>query len=364
MGSPGWATVGLTARVAAASWRGAGRCRRSGGSGFRPGGQGGASARAAASTTTTAPEARAVRARRPSRPATRPTGAPYGGSSRTRSKGPSRWVRRYVSARVRRTLATSPRSRASRLARITATAGAACSTSTAEAAPRDSASMARAPVPANRSSTRVPSTRSPSTPNRASLTRSLVGRVSRPGTARRRRPPRRPPTTRKLPPEVVGGGVVSPGGPRPFPRRPTGRAGSAVSGGAAVAGARPALSGRGGTARAGRCAHEGRRAVLLGLLEGDALAPGALEGVVEGLAEPVVAHQQGLGVAAGGVGPWDDQVEEDHRAVDQQVQGLHAVDDPGLEPGGVGEGGHPGPVRLVLQGVAVEDGAEADPGPE
>ena len=76
---------------------------------------------------------------------------------------------------------------------MTATAGAACSTSTAEPAPRDSASMASAPVPANRSSTRAPSTRSPSTPNSASLTRSLVGRVSRPGTARNRLPPRSPP---------------------------------------------------------------------------------------------------------------------------------------------------------------------------
>jgi hypothetical protein len=83
---------------------------------------------------------------------------------------------------------------------MTAIAGAACSTRTAEAAPRDTASIPSAPVPANRSSTLAPSTRSPSTPNSASLTRSLVGLVSRPGTARSRRPPRRPPTTRTLPP--------------------------------------------------------------------------------------------------------------------------------------------------------------------
>jgi hypothetical protein len=82
------------------------------------------------------------------------------------------------------------------LARITATAGAACSTSTADPAPRDMASIPSAPVPANRSSTRAPSTRSPSIPNSPSLTRSLLGRVPAPGTVRSLRPPRRPPTTR------------------------------------------------------------------------------------------------------------------------------------------------------------------------
>ncbi len=61
-------------------------------------------------------------------------------------------------------------------------------------APRDSASMPSAPVPANRSSTRSPSS-SPSIANSASLTRSEVGRVTLPAGARRRRPPRRPAIT-------------------------------------------------------------------------------------------------------------------------------------------------------------------------
>ena len=41
---------------------------------------------------------------------------------------------------------------------------------------------------------------------------------------------------------------------------------------------------------------------------------------------------------------------------------LDTVDDPGLEAGVTGEGGHPGPVAVVVEGLAVEDGAEADPG--
>ncbi len=64
---------------------------------------------------------------------------------------------------------------------MTATAGAACSTSTAEPAPRDSASMASAPVPANRSSTRAPSTRVPQHPEQ---------RLPDPVTGRPRVPPR------------------------------------------------------------------------------------------------------------------------------------------------------------------------------
>ena len=56
------------------------------------------------------------------------------------------------------------------------------------AAPRESASMPSAPVPANRSSTRAPPT-SPSIANSASRTRSEVGRVARPRGAFSRRPP-------------------------------------------------------------------------------------------------------------------------------------------------------------------------------
>src|SRR5215207_1500679 len=244
---------------------------------------------------------------------------------------------------------------------MTATAGAACSTSTAEAAPRETASIPNAPVPANRSRTLAPSTRSPRTPNSASLTRSLVGLVSLPGTARNRRPPRRPPTTRTLPPEkVVGGGVISPGGPKAVPP-PTNRLGcsAVLGGGAAVAGPRPGCR----VAGAACCTDEGGCAVRLeGLVKRDALVPDALEGVAEGLAEALVADQQRLGVAAGRPGARNAQVEEDDIPVDQQVQGLDALDHPDLEPGLAGQGGHPLQVRLVLEGVAVEDGAELDPG--
>src|ERR671915_539267 len=59
-------------------------------------------------------------------------------------------------------------------------AAAALSTKVALAAPRESASMPSAPEPANRSSTRAPSTRSARIENSASRTRSDVGRVSVP----------------------------------------------------------------------------------------------------------------------------------------------------------------------------------------
>ena len=64
------------------------------------------------------------------------------------------------------------------------------STSVAAAAPRDSASIASAPEPANRSSTRAP-VRRPRIENRASRTRSLVGRVPRPAGRCSVRPPAR-----------------------------------------------------------------------------------------------------------------------------------------------------------------------------
>ena len=53
------------------------------------------------------------------------------------------------------------------------------STKVARAAPRDSASIPTAPLPAYRSSTRASSTRSPRMPNSVSLTRSVIGRVAR-----------------------------------------------------------------------------------------------------------------------------------------------------------------------------------------
>ena len=56
------------------------------------------------------------------------------------------------------------------------------------AAPRESASIPSAPEPANRSSTRAPSS-GPSSENSASRTRSDVGRVAAPRGAASRRPP-------------------------------------------------------------------------------------------------------------------------------------------------------------------------------
>ena len=70
------------------------------------------------------------------------------------------------------------------------------STSSASAAPRDSASSPTAPEPANRSSEPRPSSSVSvaSVVNSASRTRSEVGRVSRPDGAASRRPPYRPAT--------------------------------------------------------------------------------------------------------------------------------------------------------------------------
>ncbi len=84
---------------------------------------------------------------------------------------------------------------AARLPFSALTALASRSTNTALSAPRDSASMPSAPVPANRSSTLAPSTL-PSIANTASLTRSEVGRVALPVGAFSRLPPRRPAITR------------------------------------------------------------------------------------------------------------------------------------------------------------------------
>ena len=81
------------------------------------------------------------------------------------------------------------------------------STNTACRAPRESASMPSAPVPANRSSTRVLSM-SPSIENSASRTRSEVGRVVLPRGAFSRRPPsgpRSPASTHRNAPLAAAG---------------------------------------------------------------------------------------------------------------------------------------------------------------
>ena len=134
-----------------------------------------------------------------------------------RKRSPARPRRRTAAA----TSSTSTRVEdcrcsAATFARNTATASRARSTLTSEAAPRDSASMPRAPVPANRSSTAAPS-RSPSRANRDSRTRSAVGRSPLRG-ARSRRPANRPPVTRRLNPLPlfrVAASRTTPAGHRP-----------------------------------------------------------------------------------------------------------------------------------------------------
>ena len=75
-----------------------------------------------------------------------------------------------------------------RLRSIVRTAWRFFSTNIAEAAPRLSASSPSAPVPAKRSSTRAPMTRSPRLEKIAALTRSIVGRISFFGTSSRMPP--------------------------------------------------------------------------------------------------------------------------------------------------------------------------------
>ena len=58
-----------------------------------------------------------------------------------------------------------------------------CSTNVADAAPRDSASIPPAPLPANRSRTRAPSSSGSRIAKSVCLTRSLSGRVPGPGAA-------------------------------------------------------------------------------------------------------------------------------------------------------------------------------------
>src|SRR4051794_13071606 len=138
----------------------------------------------------------------PSRPARR-----YGGARKTRSycSPPAAAPPRKRSASERRTcvlprvarsspLRSAPS--ASRLERSARSAAGAESTKVAAAAPRESASMPSAPLPANRSSTRASGSRATSTENSASRTRSEVGRVAAPGGATSRRPPHSPAITR------------------------------------------------------------------------------------------------------------------------------------------------------------------------
>ncbi len=85
-----------------------------------------------------------------------------------------------------------------RLAATDATAASSLSTNVTDAAPRDRASIPRAPVPANRSTTRIPfrSTRLPRMSKIDSRTRSDVGLTPSGTGAPSRRPRLVPPTTR------------------------------------------------------------------------------------------------------------------------------------------------------------------------
>src|SRR5581483_2047664 len=96
------------------------------------------------------------------------------------------------------TRARSVRPRSARLRAMTSAARRSCSTNVTWAAPRDSASIPSAPLPANRSATDAPSR----TPRASRLlktaprTSSLVGRVETPRGTASRRPPTLPATTR------------------------------------------------------------------------------------------------------------------------------------------------------------------------
>ena len=120
----------------------------------------------------------------------------YGGSASTRSTSSWRCLRR--SRRRRRPGCARARPSCSMLSRRIGAPSRSRSTNVQWAAPRESASMPSAPVPANRSATRASRTRSrlPRALNTASRTLSVVGRVSATGGASIRRPRNSPATTR------------------------------------------------------------------------------------------------------------------------------------------------------------------------
>ena len=154
------AAVALDRHPRAAARAAGARSRQAPHASRRPSGTGGRSAA----------DRMSLRARGPSRAPPRP---PRGGSRHARSPSPS----------------------SDRLPASTRAARTSRSTNTASAAPRERASIPSAPLPANRSITRSPST-SPSIANSASWTRSEVGRWSCPAGALKRRPPRLPAITR------------------------------------------------------------------------------------------------------------------------------------------------------------------------
>ncbi len=118
-------------------------------------------------------------------------------SSRTRSNGPAEVSSLMTndSASRRTTVARSSRRVRTRFDRTAAAAAAERSTKTASSAPRDSASIPSAPVPANRSRTIEPGTSAAMLENRPSRAMSETGRTPR-GTGANRTPLAVPAITR------------------------------------------------------------------------------------------------------------------------------------------------------------------------
>jgi len=165
-------------------------CHRAGGVRALPAGR---------STTTSAAGASQPGAvRRSSTASTSASGVSYGGSQHTRWNGASagavRSRNRTTSPSTTRPASANPVR--SRLRPQTPASRRSRSTRTARPAPRESASIAIAPVPAKRSSTTAPDAAGPTDPNTASRTRSAVGLVVAPAGDSSRNPPARPATTR------------------------------------------------------------------------------------------------------------------------------------------------------------------------
>ena len=144
----------------------------------------------------------------------------YGGSRKTRLAASPGGT---ASASIARTVLRSNARQAAMLARRAASAARSCSMKVACAAPRDSASRPNAPVPANTSSARAPSTDSrpphgacSSMSNSAWRTRSAVGRVAAPWGAIKARP-RHVPATILTGRDRRCGAAREGGGPVPWP---------------------------------------------------------------------------------------------------------------------------------------------------
>src|SRR5690349_13465187 len=143
--------------------------------------------------------ASAARARGSAASAGASKSASNGGSSSAMSKAPAGAPARNASASACTTVARSTALSTTSAARIAATCFAPLSTKVTCAAPRDSASRPRAPLPAKRSRQRALSITGASQSNRVCRTRSGVGRTLVPGSNSTMRLRNSPPMMRRLP---------------------------------------------------------------------------------------------------------------------------------------------------------------------